>query len=242
MTHPLTLTGLAGTALVLALVGPFQTQALLSLPARLFYWGGLTGAGYAIGYVFAQMLLDGARTGPHALRVVLAGLATGAAIMALVIALNLAVFGFLPDMADLPGFAAQVLAISVVVMAVIDMFSRHLAPARARDPAPAPPPILARLPLDKRGPLVALSVEDHYVRVRTTRGEEMVLMRLADAMRETGDTAGAQVHRSHWAAFGQVRGATRQGDRALLAMSAGPDIPVSRSNLHKLKEAGLLPR
>jgi hypothetical protein len=37
---------------------------------------------------------------------------------------------------------------------------------------------------------VALSVEDHYVRVRTTRGEEMILMRLSDAIRETAPETG----------------------------------------------------
>ncbi|MDR9427029.1 MAG: hypothetical protein RI538_08240 [Salibaculum sp.] len=55
----------------------------------------------------------------------------------------------------------------------------------------------------------------------------MGLMRLADAMREVGDTRGAQVHRVHLVAFDQVRAARREGDR---------------TNLPKVKEAGLLPR
>ena len=66
-------------------------------------------------------------------------------------------------------------------------------------------------------------------------------MRLADAIAETGDTAGLQVHRSHWVALDQVRGVRREGDRAILSMAHGPDIPASRSNIAALKEAGLLP-
>jgi hypothetical protein len=61
----------------------------------------------------------------------------------------------------------------------------------------------------------------------TEKEEEMGLMRLADAMREVGDTRGAPVHRVHWVAFDQVRAARREGDR---------------TNLPKVKEAGLLPR
>jgi len=101
---------------------------------------------------------------------------------------------------------------------------------------------LQRVPLEKRGALLALSVEDHYVRVHTAKGTEMVLMRLSDAMRETGALPGAQVHRSHWVAFHAVRAARRDGDRAILTLSSGVDIPVSRANLPKVKEAGLLPR
>lgn len=70
----------------------------------------------------------------------------------------------------------------------------------------------------------------------------MVLLRLSDAIREVGNTDGLQVHRSHWVAKSAVTKAERTGDRALLSMSHGPDIPVSRSNLPKLRDAGLLPR
>ena len=80
------------------------------------------------------------------------------------------------------------------------------------------------------------------MRVRTTKGEEMILMRLADAIREVGVTPGAQVHRSHWAAFDQVAAVTRDGDRAVLQMTIGGDIPVSRRHIPTIKEAGLLPR
>ncbi len=61
------------------------------------------------------------------------------------------------------------------------------APAAPAAPTNRPPAILSRLPVDRRGPLVALSAEDHYVRVTTAAGETLVLMRLGDAMREAAD-------------------------------------------------------
>nr|WP_301270752.1 MULTISPECIES: LytTR family DNA-binding domain-containing protein [unclassified Roseobacter] len=129
----------------------------------------------------------------------------------------------------------------MIITFVFDVADRQTRSVPPDDEAP-PAPLLDRLPLEKRGPLVALSVEDHYVRVRTTKGEEMVLMRLTDAIREVGATAGLQVHRSHWVALDAVRSARREGDRAILTMSHGGDIPVSRSRLADAKSARLLPR
>jgi len=247
LTHPLTLAALAAVSAVLALVGPFGTESHLHLLERLAYWSTLVVSGYVLGYVLNSVVIGRHRAGDRLwLWVTIAGLLTGLGMTAIVTALNFVVFRIWPEAREWPAFLGTILVISVIVMTVIDMFSRRLSPresaATRPESAPALPPILERLPFDKRGALVALSVEDHYVRVRTVKGEEMLLMRLADAMREVGDTSGAQVHRSHWAAFDQVTQVTRQGDRAVLTMSVGADVPVSRTNLPKLKEAGLLPR
>ncbi|WP_058246574.1 LytTR family DNA-binding domain-containing protein [Tropicibacter naphthalenivorans] len=80
------------------------------------------------------------------------------------------------------------------------------------------------------------------MRITTTKGQELILMRLSDAVREVGDTPGAQVHRSHWVSYSQVTAARREGDRAILTLSDGQELPVSRANVAKIKEAGLLPR
>ena len=100
---------------------------------------------------------------------------------------------------------------------------------------------LRRLPVEKRGRLISISVADHYVEVATSAGSALILMRLTDAMAETGDTPGLQVHRSHWVAIGEVTAARRDGARAILTLSDGRDIPVSRTYVPAVKEAGLLP-
>ncbi len=241
LLHPLTLTALSAVSLVLCLIGPFGTLSSLSLLPRAAYWTVLTFAGYTTGYLVSYAVLRPSQSGvAHLMRILVAGGLTGCAMAALVSALNWPVFGVVPFGPSSLTLAGTTLVISVIVMAVIDLFSRHLSPAPAD--APQTVPLLDRLPFDKRGPLVAISVEDHYVRVRTTKGEEMILLRLADAIREVGATPGAQVHRSHWAAFDQVTSATRDGDRAVLQMTKGGDIPVSRRHIPTIKEAGLLPR
>nr|WP_255618484.1 LytTR family DNA-binding domain-containing protein [Roseibaca sp. Y0-43] len=170
----------------------------------------------------------------------LSGIAAGLVVAVVVLALNAGLLGYVPEAADLPGLVGSITGVALVVTLTIGWLSREDRPKL--ETPPARPAILDRLPLEKRGALLALSVEDHYVRVQTSNGTELLLMRLSDAIRETGDLAGAQVHRSHWVAFPAVQTARRDGDRAVLTLKDGTEIPVSRANLPKLKEAGLLPR
>ena len=113
------------------------------------------------------------------------------------------------------------------------------ASTEAVPPAPGPAPILERVPLPQRGRLLALSVEDHYVDIITDRGKTLVLMRLADAMRETGDMPGLQIHRSHWVARDAVARAHRSDGKLVLELTNGLRLPVSRGYLAQVREAGL---
>ena len=233
-----TLAGLAGAALVLTLAGPFGTDSFLRPLPRLAYWAAMVGLTYAAGFL-AQAVLRRRLSGRLRPRILaaLCAPATAAAVAPVVLAVNAAALGHVPDLAEMPGFVATVGAIAAVISLVF-FVAGHDSPDRPS----GPPPLLDRLPMEKRGPLVALAVEDHYVRVRTTRGEEMVLMRLSDAIRETGGTRGLRVHRSHWVALDQIAAARREGDRAILTMRQGPEVPVSRANLPGLRAAGILPR
>ncbi len=241
MGRPVTLVILVGVAAVLALSGPFGTADHLPLPALFAYWLSVSALCFSVGFVVDSTLhnkFSGALG--SATCTAMSVLAIGTLVSGCILVINALVFGYRPDGGELLVFLATTFAISGIVTVVIQVVLDQLA---QRAPAgAAPPPILERLPLDKRGALVALSVEDHYVRVRTTVAEEMLLLRLADAMRETGATPGAQVHRSHWVAFDQVQAARRAGDRAILTMRDGTEVPVSRANIAKIREAGLLPR
>ena len=232
MGHPARLCALAGAALILTIMAPFGTGEVMRALPRLEYWSVIVIASYSIGY--------GANTvasGGLARRIAIAGGLTSLGVVPLVFGLNAFALGRWPVGTGALVLAGNICAISVVISVIF-----QVAYAEPESPEATPPDLLERLPLAKRGPLVSLSVEDHYVRIRTLRGEEMVLMRLADAVRETRGTAGLQVHRSHWVALDQVRGAARRGDGAVLTMSTGPDIPVSRANVAAVREAGLLPR
>jgi len=243
MAQPPRVVALLGVAAILTVMAPFQTgEAMRALP-RFGYWLVMVGLGYSAGYlghVLAQ------RLAPAHLwaRIALAGVSTAALVLPVVHVLNGLSLGYWAGGRDLGIQAANVLVIATTIAAIFQVAyaSRPRAESAPRAVPPAPPPLLDRLPLDRRGPLVSLTVEDHYVRIRTTAGEALILMRLSDAVREVGDTRGLQVHRSHWIASEQVAAARRKGDGAILSMSHGPDIPVSRANLSRIREAGLLPR
>jgi len=100
---------------------------------------------------------------------------------------------------------------------------------------------LSRLPLKfRQAELHAVSSEDHYLRVHTSLGEELILMRLADALRELDGGGGLQVHRSWWVAAAAVRDVKRQGGKVALVLPSGKQAPVSRTFMADAKAAGLV--
>lgn len=237
MAHPVRASALCGVAVILTLVAPFDTDAVMRPLPRLVYWLAVAWLTYGAGYVANGVAV---RVAPDRLvpRILIAGPLTALGVLAIVFSLNGLAIGSWALGRDLWGLGANVTGIAIVIATILQI--AHAPRPQHQDPQP--PALLERVPLEKRGPLVSISVEDHYVRVRTTKGEAMILMRLGDAIRGVGDTPGRQVHRSHWAALDQIMAVTRKGDGALLRMSHGPDIPVSRTNLPRLREAGLLPR
>jgi hypothetical protein len=246
MIQPPRLVGLFGVAAVLTVTGAFGTAELMRALPRFGYWAVLVVLSYSAGYVantFAERMCPGQLW----LRVLVAGVGTAALVLPVVHLLNGLALGYWAAGAELLSLSANVLLIAVTIAAIFQMAYSPDEDDHPDDIIPATfsptlPPLLDRLPLDKRGPLVSISVEDHYVRVRTAQGEELLLMRLTDAIREVGASKGVQVHRSHWVALDAVQAARREGDRAILTMAHGPEIPVSRTNVPAIREAGLLPR
>lgn len=92
------------------------------------------------------------------------------------------------------------------------------------------PDFLDRIP-DRLGrDLLALEMEDHYLRVHTAAGSDLILMRLRDAVAELAAIDGLQVHRSYWVAGAAVREVERTPDgRMVLVLRNGLRVPVSRS-------------
>ena len=106
--------------------------------------------------------------------------------------------------------------------------------------APGAPParFLDRLPPKLRGAAIrAVQAEDHYLRIHTDRGSDLILMRLSDAVEELEGLEGAQTHRSWWVAREAVRGVERGDGRAVLTLKGGLRAPVSRRYARALREA-----
>ena len=104
----------------------------------------------------------------------------------------------------------------------------------------APPPILLRIPAHLRGKLLSLSVQDHYVEIVTSRGKHLALMQLGDAIKETSGIEGMQIHRSHWVAISGIKSVRKANGKAIVRTLSGKELPVSRTYLPALVDAGLL--
>ncbi len=102
--------------------------------------------------------------------------------------------------------------------------------ATSADDLEAPPDFFKRLSPKTIGQLWALSAERHYVRVATEAGEELLLMRLSDAVEQCHAMTGLQVHRSHWVHRAGIEKLVRTNGKMCVELKNGTRLPVSRSH------------
>lgn len=95
--------------------------------------------------------------------------------------------------------------------------------------------LLAKLPIEKRGKLRYLQIDDHYLRINTDRGEYLLLMRLKDAITLLDGYDGMQCHRSWWVAKDAIVGKKKQGRILLLLLDSGVEVPVSVTYMDAVK-------
>ncbi|OWU83569.1 hypothetical protein ATO6_16970 [Oceanicola sp. 22II-s10i] len=93
-----------------------------------------------------------------------------------------------------------------------------------------------RLTPDTGTDILSLTMQDHYVQVSTTRGVQMVLIRLSDAIAELEGVDGMQVHRSHWIALPHAVRMERKDGKDRVILSDGRDLPVSRTYAKALRK------
>ncbi len=140
--------------------------------------------------------------------------------------------------------AVPVLVITLAMTAVNALADRqpvmtHAAPEAAdAGKRPERARLLDRLPGKLAGAeILAIEAEDHYLRLHTSRGSDLILLRLADALVELEGIEGAQTHRSWWVARSAVQGARRADGRAILLLRGGVEVPVSRTYAKALRDA-----
>jgi len=139
-----------------------------------------------------------------------------------------------PDM--FPGLVWRVLLITAVMTAIGMAMEPKTATTHAGE---GPPRFLDRLPPRLRGAVIhAVQAEDHYLRIHTDRGSDLILMRLSDAVAELEGLEGAQTHRSWWVARDAVQDVKRGDGRATLTLEGGLTVPVSRRHARALRQAG----
>ena len=142
-------------------------------------------------------------------------------------------------LARLPDFVGPVVIVTATVSILTVFLGRTPVQTHAAPPGGRAARFLDRLPLKlKGGAIRAVQSEDHYLRIHTDRGSDLVLMRLSDALAELEGLEGAQTHRSWWVAREAVRGVSRADGRATLTLEGGIEAPVSRRYARALRAAG----
>jgi hypothetical protein len=227
-------------AAVLAASGGFGTGGI-PIVGRFAYWLALALIGFFLGRLGGRRLIPRSwfETRP----------VTTAALMTLMIGLPMTLVAALGS--DWIGARAfrighlwevlpSVLAVTSGMVLLAFMVQTH-APVETHDaPEGAPPArFLARLPPRLAGAdLWAVQADDHYLRLHTSRGEDLILMRLADALAELEGVEGARTHRSWWVARHAIESVEQAEGRATLTLSGGLEAPVSRAYFKSLRQAG----
>ncbi|MCZ7938658.1 LytTR family DNA-binding domain-containing protein [Agrobacterium salinitolerans] len=226
---------------IFILTGPFGTSETMSFADRLLYWTIVQGGAwmFAISFsVIANTILAG-HIGNMLTRMMIGSLTSALPIGLLLTVTNQIFYG--REMA-----LASVLksSLSSLPLCAIFCLLSYLTTCRSFEKVAEAAtdinadadldvkgsiPLLERLPPQKRGELLRLSVQDHYTQIVTTHGQQLVLLRFADALKELGQTAGLQVHRSHWIADADVISLRKQAGRLYVMARDGSEIPVSRS-------------
>ncbi len=226
---------------LLGVVGPFGSFFNDALPVRVGYWVAVllvSGLAYA---GTLRWLAPRARAAGVPLWIW-----AGALVLALTLPLTF-VTRFIarlvwPRIGEHVGWVewyGQGLVIGAVCVAAWAVF-RLRRPAAVPEARPGEPPILRRMPARLGRELLCLQMEDHYVRIHTPQGSQLVLMPLGQAMQAVGPLEGMRVHRSWWVARHAVEAVIEEGRNLRLRLVNGIEAPVSRPNVARLRAAGWL--
>ncbi len=83
----------------------------------------------------------------------------------------------------------------------------------------------SRLPADAE--ILAIKAEQHYIRIWSDQGKDLVRFRFKDVPAVLADTSGDQVHRSWWANLGRVETVSKAGRSIELCLPGDIHVPVS---------------
>jgi hypothetical protein len=224
----------------MATVGAFGSVHA-SLPWRLVYWVPVMLTGATAGILVSEFVDRGGWFDDRpVLQASLIVLVLTPVLTLVIWALSEVVFGGgSMRFQHLPGFVGPVFIVTCVMTALNYFTQRAPAETHAAPVGGEPPRFLDRLPPRLRGAtLYAVEAEDHYLRLHSSKGQDLILMRLSDAVAELEGLEGAQVHRSWWVARSAVADARRGDGRATLTLPDGAKVPVSRAYAKALREAG----
>jgi hypothetical protein len=237
--------------IIFAWFGVYQTSSF-PFPERVAYWTLLMGVGVASSALVTPLVFERWLRDAHpALPIAVTALLISIPITLGLVLFETAVEGAIPD----PTFWWLQYFYVIVLSAILTAGAWGVDKLRTgglgkpastptaplTDPGPAVPAFADRLPVKFRAAEIhAVSAEDHYLRVHTSAGETMILLRLADAIRELAALPGMQTHRSWWVAKQGLADTTKGDGKVTLKLKSGAEAPVSRTYLKAVKDAGWL--
>lgn len=221
-----------------AVLGPYQTHQL-GMPGVWFYWTGLMALGWAAGALAGAAFERWTPPWPVWLTYLIVSLIVSVPVtMAVVIIQTFLGRPFPVDQIPLVFVLVWVISIGVTLVSWLRNRPEEAVAAQSAEPA-AGRALIDKLPHRLRqADLLALESEDHYLRVHTSSGDALILMRLTDAIAAVESLDGSRTHRSWWVARTAVTGVARGDGRATLTLSNGVEAPVSRTYAPKLRDAG----
>ena len=231
---------LAAAIAILVVSGPSDTLTRFNAAERTAYWATIAFPTFVTGQFATVLLVRLIRPliGARIPSIALGGLLAALPITAEVWLVNFVFPDSTPtSAADLVGLYGMCLVITLAIATIYDVSSPKAAetvpyPALAEDNGNR---FLKRIPARLGTELVSLQAQDHYLEVTTTKGHDLILMRLSDAEAELAGYPGMRVHRSWWVARAGVDGIETAGDRMTIRLSSGAVAPVSRANRTRVK-------
>jgi membrane protein implicated in regulation of membrane protease activity len=230
---------LAGFGLVMAQLGPYRTVDAPELLRTAYWLVAVLGSGLA-GIAADQAL--GPRVRGFWKRILIVSLVITPPVTLFVYALNAVMLDLPRRPWLLPQLAWQVLVVMLLIMTLRALLWRRVVETRTIVVPPLPENeriFRLRLSAKRRAArLIAIEAEDHYVRVHTDAGSELLSMRFAEAIEELAQVHGYRLHRSWWASADAIEGLRWNRGSGEARLAGGIIAPVSRSYASALKQAG----
>lgn len=229
---------IVGIGTFLAILGPFGSHDM-GWPWVWFYWFGILPIGAMFGWGTGILVKYLQPRWPDWAYVIFIALGISTPLTGVVFSVNSWLAGRL-DWDQLPGLFFNVLVISLFVSGIVlvseILSNKPSGETHSNQPNSA---LLDKLPVRLRtADILALQSEDHYLRVHTEAGDELILMRLSDAIAACESIEGMRTHRSWWVARSAIQDAHKADGRASLVLKNGLEIPVSRTYYPKLRNVG----
>ena len=221
---------------ILALMSPFGATSHLPIVGAWAYWTGLLTWGWMASRFIGPRLKNNLPKLSSFWFYLLASFIMAALVFPAVLLIQLAT-GHPVSIVHWPNLYFLIWVVSVAVSGVSFLSDRAF-PDKPSDNGAR---FFARIPAKiSDGSLYAVSSEDHYLRIYTAQGSDLILMRLADAISELGDYDGMQVHRSWWVAKEGVEQIKRDQGKLHIILRDQTKVPVSRTYAPKIRVAGWL--